>query len=170
MPYYHTHVRGSSSGISHHRAASIPIPALNLNLPSTMFSHAPSTHLPPSTPDVGKKKTYNSSFPSFPPSVFCPLPAAGGYSLPPTLTRGEHVHHCSSGAELMADGIWLPQPRQALFAGVDVSMRDVKVEQGKVRWLTAEWASCSHAHVGQMLEGFAFELRCVCSARAEIQG
>jgi hypothetical protein len=39
--------------------------------------------------------------------------------LQPKVTRGEHVHHCSSGTELMADAMWLPQPRQAFFAGVD---------------------------------------------------
>ncbi|KAH7313316.1 hypothetical protein B0I35DRAFT_434858 [Stachybotrys elegans] len=44
--------------------------------------------------------------------------AAGGYSLPSTVTRGWQVHHWSSGTPESADGMWFPQPRHVFFEQV----------------------------------------------------
>lgn len=75
-------------------------------------------------------RLHSSSF--FPPSFLAPPPkspprteprpaaladlAAGGYSLPSTVTRGSQVHHSDSDTPLRAWGMCWPQPRQDFLA------------------------------------------------------
>lgn len=84
---------------------------------------------------VTLQQFYSSSFPPVlappPASSFFPPPprrlpsqaipgicaaAAGGYSLPPILTRGSQLHLSFSGTLSRTLGTWLPQPRHDFFA------------------------------------------------------